>query len=58
MNTKLDQIWKEIFALQKEACNGELCLPDKLRFNDLKQQLEEFIPEGLTVDSVIQDLSE
>ena len=58
MQEKVDQIWKEIFALQREACKGELCLPDKLRFNDLKQQLEQFLSKGVTADMAIQDLSD
>lgn len=39
---KLDEVWKEIFFLQKEAAkhNGVLCFVDKCRYNDLTQQMK------------------
>jgi len=37
----INDIWDQIINLQKMACNGELCLLDKLRFNDLKDQLKQ-----------------
>lgn len=33
-----DELWNEIFRLQKEGKN--ICFPDKLRFNDLSLQLK------------------
>ena len=48
---KINHIWDQIFNLQKMACMGELCLLDKLHFNDLKSQLEQLgalVPQGVT----------
>ena len=42
---KKEELWQELFALQKEACKGPLCFPDKCRFNDLSLQLKEFYKE-------------
>jgi hypothetical protein len=39
---KIERLWKEIFALQKEP---KLCLLDQLQYSDLKNQLETLLKE-------------
>jgi hypothetical protein len=40
---KIEQLWQEIFRLQREACIAPLCLLDQLQFSDVKHQLEELL---------------
>jgi hypothetical protein len=45
IRNKINQIWESMFAIQKEACKGKLCLVDELRFKDLNEQLKALIKE-------------
>jgi len=37
----IDSLWEQLFRMQREACKGELCLLDKLQYNDICDQLRQ-----------------